>query len=154
VQGCWLDVPDVVPLREYLAALRESDQALAVERDRRYSEVKAAEEKALKVKEEADRTALGLQRETQQYKDEKANELREQISRERGLYVTREELAGSMREIQALIKPLTDYVNSDAGRNAGAAGTRTDQRLNIGQVVAVMSVTVAAITLLLLYIRK
>ncbi len=77
------------------------------ERDRRYSEVKQAEEKALRIKEEADKTALGLQRDNQQYRDEKGNELREQIERERGTYITRTEF-----------KPIADYVTGQSGPRA------------------------------------
>ncbi|HSZ38457.1 MAG TPA: hypothetical protein VK817_00720 [Trebonia sp.] len=141
-------------LHSHLAALREADAALAVERDRRYAEVKAAEEKALKVKEKADEVALGLQRDNQVYKDEKANELREQISSERGRYVTREELASAVRELQALIKPLADYTASDAGRNMGAAGYRTERRLDIGQVVSVVAVIVAVLSVVLYILKK
>jgi hypothetical protein len=71
------------------------------ERDRRYSEVNIEREKALKIKETADLAALQLAREIQTYKDEKANELREQISRERNLYPTKDELASSIREVVA-----------------------------------------------------
>jgi vacuolar-type H+-ATPase subunit H len=88
-------------LAVYSEALRKAEEKFQEERDRRYGEVKEAEEKALKIKERADEVALGLQRETQQYKDEKANELREQISGERNLYVTKSELAAAMREIAA-----------------------------------------------------
>ena len=81
--------------REYLEKITELN-------DKRYAEVNIEKEKALKIKDEgdrearrikdeADRTALGLAREIQIYKDEKANELREQISNERGSYPTRVE---------------------------------------------------------------
>ncbi len=139
---------------QYWLAVRAGDIALQDERDRRYSEVKAAEEKALRVKEKADEIALGLQRDNQVYKDEKANELREQIASERGLYVTREELASAVREMQALIKPTIDYISSDAGRNRGAAETKTEHRLDVGQLVSYAVLLVAVITFLLLYITS
>jgi vacuolar-type H+-ATPase subunit H len=85
----------------YSEALRKAEEKFQGERDRRYGEVKEAEEKALKIKERADEVALGLQRETQQYKDEKANELREQIASERNLYVTKDQLGSAIREIAA-----------------------------------------------------
>jgi len=88
-------------------AMRNSQAKIEGERDRRYSEVKNAEEKALKIKEEADKTALGLQRDNQQYRDEKGNELRAQIERERGTYITRAEF-----------KPVADYVTSQSGPRA------------------------------------
>ena len=148
-------------LHSHLTALRGAEQALTAERDlryaerdRRYAEVNVEKEKALKIKETADLAALQLAREIQTYKDEKANELREQINSERGLYVTRDELASAVRELQAVIKPLTEYASSDAGRNMGAAGTRTEQRLNLSQVIAVAAVLVAAASLILYALKK
>lgn len=96
---------------------------LSAANDRRYTEINIEKEKALKIKEEgdrearrikdeADKTALGLAREIQKYKDEKANELREQINRERNLYVTNDKL-------ESTIKPLVDYVSSQQGRSMG-----------------------------------
>ena len=99
-------------LEAYIAhneAMREADLRFQEERDRRYSEVKAAEEKALKVKEQADRDALALSSKTQEYKDAKANELREQIGSERGLYATHQELAASFDKMVTLVRPAVDY---------------------------------------------
>jgi hypothetical protein len=93
--GVWT----VETLRVYHEALRAAEEKFQVERDRRYKEVKEEQEKALKIKETADLAALGLAREIQTYKDEKANELREQINKERNLYVTQDALAGAVREI-------------------------------------------------------
>ena len=89
-------------------ALRSAEWKFQQERDRRYAEVNAEREKALAIKEQADRDALGLAREIQAYKDEKANELREQINSERGLYITRTEF-----------KPIVDFVSSLSGRTSG-----------------------------------
>ena len=80
-------------------ALRVAEEKFQAERDRRYSDIAVEREKALRIKDQADRDALDLAREIQKYKDEKANELREQIASERGLYVTRDEM-----------KPIFDYV--------------------------------------------
>jgi hypothetical protein len=85
----------------HLAELRKADLAFDTERDRRYKEVAQEREKALKIKETADLAALQLAREIQTYKDEKANELREQISSERGLYATKDDLAAAIREVVA-----------------------------------------------------
>lgn len=98
---------------------READDRFNGERDRRYTEVKNAEEKALKIKEEADKTALGLQRETQTYKDEKANELREQISSERGMYATKDDVAAAVGKIEVTIRPIVDYIAGQQGRSSG-----------------------------------
>jgi hypothetical protein len=99
--------------------LRDADHRFYEERDRRYSEVALEREKALKIKETADLAALSLAREIQDYKDEKANNLREQISGERGVYATKEDLTATTRELVATIKPLAEYVTSQQGRGLG-----------------------------------
>lgn len=85
----------------YIEELRKAD-------DRRYTEVNIEKEKALKIKEAGDAKALDLAREIQIYKDEKANELREQINQERNLYVRVDQL-----------KPINDYMASQEGRSGG-----------------------------------
>lgn len=114
-----MDIPDsaildeVRSLREKFEFERDRRYAeVAIERDRRYAEVNVEKEKALAIKTEADKTALGLQRDVQLYKDEKANNLREQIGAERGTYATKDQLA-------VQLKPLTDALYS--GRGMGAA---------------------------------
>jgi len=89
------------------------------ERDRRYTEVNVEKEKALKIKETADLAALSLAREIQTYKDEKANELREQINNERGLYATKDDLQNAIREVSTSLRPLAEYVSSQTGRRSG-----------------------------------
>lgn len=98
---------------------RAADHALMEERDRRYAEVNVEKEKALKIKETADLAALQLAREIQTYKDEKANELREQINSERGLYATKADVSNAVRELSATIKPLAEFVSSQTGRSGG-----------------------------------
>lgn len=115
--------------RRYSEVLIEREKALTLarsieekfyqERDRRYSEVGQEREKALQIKEKADEAALGLAREIQQYKDEKANQLREQINSERGLYPTKDELIAATEKLEAQIKPLAEYVSSVQGRDRG-----------------------------------
>lgn len=112
-----------VPLGVHFAALREADLRFDQERDRRYTEVAREREKALKIKEEADEKALDLAREIQKYKDEKANELREQISSERGAYLGREEYVTAHKaledKVEAMVRPLAQYVTAQQGRSQG-----------------------------------
>jgi vacuolar-type H+-ATPase subunit H len=100
-------------------AMRVAEEKFQQERDRRYAEVKSAEEKALRVKEQADRDALGLAREIQTYKDEKANQLREQISSERGLYASKGDLNAAIEKLQATIAPIVSYVAAQQGGSRG-----------------------------------
>jgi len=99
---------DTISLKEHLEMIRALDDRFMAERDRRYAEVNIEREKALKIKETADLAALQLAREIQSYKDEKANELREQISSERGMYATNKD-----------IEPLKSFVSSQTGRGIG-----------------------------------
>jgi hypothetical protein len=105
------------------AELRAADFRWLEERDRRYSEVTAEREKALKIKEEADTKALELQRSTQSYKDEKANELREQISSERGLYATKADVIAAVEKMEATLDPVIGFMRSKQGQEAGITGT-------------------------------
>lgn len=111
-------------------ALRQAEARFQAERDLRYTQLREADQRALeiksagekeakRIKEEADSKALTLERETQSYKDEKANELREQISRERGLYVTQQELKGVTDKIDATMKPILDFVATQQGEKGG-----------------------------------
>lgn len=88
-------------LREHLQVMHQAEDKFDQERDRRYTEVNLEKEKALRIKETADLSALKLAREIQNYKDEKANELRSQIESERGSYATQIELSSSMEKLQA-----------------------------------------------------
>ena len=124
-------------LKYHQDAIRVADQRFLEERDRRYTEVGVEREKALKIKEEADKAALGLAREIQTYKDEKANELREQINSERGEYASQGDLRGAVEKIEATIKPLADFVAAQSGRDKGIA-------LVWGVVVTLVGIAISA----------
>ena len=124
-------------------SLREYIEAIIRERDQRYSEVALEREKALKIKETADLAALQLAREIQTYKDEKANELREQINSERGLYVTQTQLKQIEEKLEATLKPVTDYVSSQQGSRAGALDQRTLIAWGIAAVLGLWAVAQA-----------
>ena len=104
-----------VPLYAHLQALQEERDKFMAERDRRYAEVSVEREKALKIKEVADLAALQLAREIPTYKDEKANELRSQIERERGNYASRSDLKALESKIEATVKPLAEFVARSRG---------------------------------------
>ena len=110
---------ETVPLREHLEAIRRADLLFLGERDRRLTEVAVEREKALKIKETADLAALQLAREIQTYKDEKANELREQINSERGLYATKADLVAAAEKFEATVKPIAEFVFNERGIGSG-----------------------------------
>ena len=88
-------------------------------------------EKALKIKEEADKTALSLDREIRAYKDEKANQLREQISSERGLYALKTDLGTMSDRFSIELRPILDFVSKTAGKSDGI-------RLTTGNIVSIL----------------
>lgn len=128
----------------HLAEVRALERAFMAERDRRYSEVSTEREKALKIKEMADRAALQLAREIQTYKDEKANELRSQLERERGDYATRQEITSLEDKLIAMIAPLTEFIAGLQGRRNGTAA----QWAGIATVVTILLVALG------LYLRR
>ncbi|HWY24421.1 MAG TPA: hypothetical protein VNX47_05845 [Nevskia sp.] len=137
----WLNTENYVSLKEHVAALRAADKELAAERDRRYSEVTAATQRALQVKAEGEEKALELARQIEAYKEEKNNRLREQIQNERGEYATHSEVRAAIEKIEVALKPLVS--NNDTERGA---------RSGIGLVAAIiLSVIAAAGTLGTLY---
>jgi vacuolar-type H+-ATPase subunit H len=77
-----------------------------------FDKLREADQRALQIKEAGDAKALDLAREIQVYKDEKANQLREQINSERGLYVS-----------QIQFKPIADYITAQQGHTKASEVT-------------------------------
>jgi hypothetical protein len=97
-----------VSLKEHFETILSLKSQIAEERDRRYAEVNIEREKALKIKEEADRRALELARDIQALRDEKANGLLDLVKSERGTYATNKE-----------IEPIKGYIAAQTGRGIG-----------------------------------
>ena len=106
--------------------------------------LRAADQRALAIKETADQEALRLNRENQLYKDEKANALREQIASERGLYATKEDLAAMQERYELNHKPLADYVAGQLGRREGISAS-------VALLISVAMIVVAVVTTVVLY---
>jgi hypothetical protein len=122
--------------KAYTDSLRQADARIESERDRRYTEVAAEREKALKIKETADLAALELAREIQTYKDEKANQLREQINSERGLYATKGDLTAMAEKIDATIRPLIEYRSTQQGERRSTDAQTADGRAEKNTTIA------------------
>lgn len=120
-------------------ALRASDEKFQTERDRRYTEVNVEKEKALKIKETADLTALELAREGQTYKDERNDIQREQNIKSSGIYATRDDLAivfsksekalaAVVDEMKAVLKPILEHIAEDKG-----------SQITVGKIFAIIA---------------
>lgn len=135
----------MITLRKHLIALESERQKFEKERDRRYAEVNIEKEKALKIKETADLAALQLARDIQIYKDEKANELREQISSERGNYAAKEDIATLRDYLDALNKPVIEFMAAYQGRYTEGR----DSKLNLSYVFGGIVCLIVVLTLIL-----
>jgi len=129
--------PQWIHIREHFTVLREADHRFQEERDRRYTETNIEREKALKIKEQADRDALALARADQTYKDERANNLRTQLERERGDYATKDDLANLAAKFEATMDPVLKYVATAQGSRAGQI---SGWQLLVGAVLAIVAV--------------
>jgi hypothetical protein len=126
----------------YSEALRKAEERFQTERDRRYAEVKIEEEKALKIKEEADARALVLASENQRLRDAAHNELLTQWRQDRSTFASRTDLAGAVEKLEALIKPSLEWVAGRRGRDAGGLETR-DLLLGLALVAVALIVKFA-----------
>jgi len=63
-------------------------------------------------------------------------------------------VTSSADRVAALELRLTSRLDRGEGSDAGAAGQRTDQRLNMSQVIAGIATLVAVVTLVLYAIKK
>jgi hypothetical protein len=133
---------ETVPLLDHL-------RAVGAEVDKRYQERYEAQQaamtaafvasrEALSIKDRADREALELARAIQTYKDEKANELREQISRERGHYATKEDLRAAVEKIEVMVAPVLQQLAMQQGASSGVSR-------NWGWIFAVVAMVAALI---------
>ena len=98
------DVPKDWTIETYAAhseALRVAERRFNDERDRRYTEVNIEKEKALKIKETADLAALSLARESQTYKEQQNDALRDKNLSESGVYATNASLSKVADDIRA-----------------------------------------------------
>jgi len=132
----------MITLRFHLAEMQRLRDELATERDRRYAEVSVEREKALKIKEVADLAALQLAREIQTYKDEKANELREQIASERGHYASKDDLNNVSEKLEATIKPLATWQAANQG-----GSSRVSQLISFAITAAAVVVAIVALVI-------
>lgn len=116
--------------------LRQADQRFQEERDRRYAEVALEREKALKIKETADLAALGLAREIQDYKDDKAYQQTERTNMERGQYATQADLAAAIGKIETALSPVLAFVAGQRGREKGIGLSANAVVVAIGLVIS------------------
>ncbi len=124
-------------LKEYYDALHASERRFEDERDRRYTEVNIEKEKALKIKETADLAALSLARESQTYKEQQNDALRDKNLSESGVYATNASVAKAFDDLKTTLKPFLEYVTAQQGGTQQGNSTWTKGTTLIASVVAI-----------------
>jgi hypothetical protein len=148
-------------------AMRVEAQRFEDERDRRYTEVNIEKEKALKIKETADLAALSLARESQTYKEQQNDALRDKNLSESGVYATNASLgkvaddirastdlaiqglanqtAKTLSEFMAEIKPFMNGSLQHEGQEAGNRLTKANLYATLGAIGTVAAVIFAVL---------
>ena len=103
----------------YNEDLRAADKELRIESDRRYGEVNIEREKALKIKDTADRDALELSRKRQEERDTQSDAMRDQTLASSGVYATNASVAKSFEKLEETLAPFIKYVAELQGAGAG-----------------------------------
>ena len=128
-------------------ALRDAEMRFQDERDRRYTEVNVEKEKALKIKETANLAALSLARESQVYKDQQADVMREKNLAASGVYATNADLALVVEKIEKSLKPVFEFVSSQQGSDRGSS-------ITTGKIFASVAAAGTLITIFFLLVDK
>jgi len=118
----------------YNEALRVAEAKFQDERDRRYAEVNIEKEKALKIKETADLAALELARESQKYKEERNDSMREQTITDKGEYATHADVAVVVDRMEKTLKPIVEYIS-------GQQGATTSGQINTSKTFGIIAAT-------------
>jgi len=116
----------------HAAELRRADERFNDERDRRYTEVNIEKEKALKIKETADLAALSLARESQTYKEQQNDALRDKNLSESGVYATTASVNSAIEKLElgvaasfeTLMTKLEPFMNGSIQQQGQTQGSK------------------------------
>lgn len=112
------DAPEgwtIATLKEYWDTVDAANRRFEDERDRRYTEVNIEKEKALKIKETADLAALSLARESQTYKEQQNDALRDKNLQDSGVYAKTSDVAAMFNDLTKKLDPFLTYVTAQQG---------------------------------------
>lgn len=131
--------------RAVLAERLDAERRISLERDRRYEQVRAAEARALVVKEEGDAKALVLARQIADYRDKEHNNFRDQIQEERAEFATQQQLGAAIDKFGVIVAPMVEFMASERGRTDGVAALRKTQMLLGGLIVTSIGAATAVL---------
>jgi Zn-dependent M32 family carboxypeptidase len=122
-------------LKEHMDAQSAAQARFEDERDRRYTEVNIEKEKALKIKETADLAALSLARESQTYKEQQNDALRDKNLQDSGIYAKTSDVARMFDDFTKKLDPFLSYVTAQQGQNSQGEKTWTKSATAISMVL-------------------
>jgi hypothetical protein len=135
--------PEVVPEKAHtdpdgwtVTTLKLYYDALLAANDRRLSEVKVENEKALIIKNTADEAALRLARESQTYKEQQNDALRDKNLQDSGVYAKNSDVAQMIGDLKKSLDPFLDYVTAQQGGQQQGNSTWTK---GLGLIAAVIA---------------
>lgn len=138
-------------------AMRIVEDRFQSERDRRYTEVNIEKEKALKIKETADLAALSLARESQTYKEQQNDALRDKNLAESGVYATNSSVSAAIDATNAnftkslgnleskfdtTLQPIVDFISGQKGASQGSQITMGKIYATLGAFSAVLGIII------------
>lgn len=127
----------IATLKEHWDTVDAANRRFEDERDRRYTEVNIEKEKALKIKETADLAALSLARESQTYKEQQNDSLRDKNLAESGVYAKNADVAQMITDLKKSLEPFLDYVTAQQGGTQQGNTIWTKSTTLVASVVAI-----------------
>lgn len=122
------------------------------ERDRRYSDLRAADQRALQIKEAADATALVLAAELQKEKDERKNDVLARWDADRNTFMTRVEYNTAHQNLIERFEASVAVLSAgQSGQAAGTSAVQTFRQNQIAIVTLVIAVAAIVVTIVVLH---
>ena len=138
-------MPDEVTLREHLAALREADLRFDAERDRRLTEVAQERERALQIKQEADKTALDLARQINDLHLSALNGEQARLLADRERFLSRDSYDVAQKDFGVWRDTVNSSLSQLTGRDRGIGTSWSVMLAVIGGVGIVVGIVVAVL---------
>lgn len=132
-------MPDSVTLREHLSALREADLKFQAERDRRYTEVARERERALLIKETADKAALDLARQINDLHLAALNGEQSRLLADRERFVSRDVFEEQQKTLTEWRDTVNSSLNIGTGQQRGVATFWGVLIVLVGMAISVVS---------------
>jgi hypothetical protein len=135
-------------MRLFRAELRRINQ-LSEEREKRYEQRFADAETATSAALAAAEKAVTKAEIAADKRFESVNEFRQALTDQTGTFITRVEAIAIMDRNTERIQELADRLNKGEGHTAGTVESRTERRLDVGQMVQTAGLVLLAVSVLI-----